>query len=119
MPLAISTTNDSGLTLRAIVDKVAVSGVELDPAQRWNNVSGDFEDSTSVALADAKITLTEDGTIDGLYYGSVEDINGTTENLRITILDNSDDTALGTAYSIPLPNVNPEVSIDLTVEEVS
>jgi hypothetical protein len=112
--LVITTTNVTGLDLFAVIDKVTTAGALLSPAERWNEVTEDWELAPS--LSDSLVALTEDATISGLYSRQLSLIDGLTENLRITILDDSN-VAIGTAYSIPIEGVNPEVVIDFTVTE--
>lgn len=120
MPLVIETTNTSGLTLKAIVDKVDTDGADVSPAQRWNEATGAFADTSGISPAsDAYITLTEGtGVLLGYYKATVADIDGLIEKLRITIIDTVNSRALGVSNSIPVENfVAPEVVVDFTVTE--
>lgn len=118
MPLVISTTNTPARSLVAIVDKVDTDGVDVSPALRWDPVGAEFvETSTFVDITDAYITMDESATIDGYYEAVVAAIDGAAENVRVTVINAADDKAIGVLYNIPLPLVNPEVTIDLTVEE--
>ena len=118
MPLVISTTNSPGYTLVAVVDKVTTDGVDVTPALRWSQDDSDFiELGDFGSVSDAYIALNESTTIDGYYEVVIGEIDGSAENVRITILNNANAQALGVLYNIPLPLVNPEVTIDLTVQE--
>ncbi len=117
MPVVISTTNTPGLDLVAVVDKVDTDGVDVSPALRWHRINeeftelGDFVDPTHAYLS------LQETDIDGYYEYVLEDVDGSAENLRLTVLNNDLARAIGVLYNIPLPLVNPSVTIDLTVEE--
>jgi hypothetical protein len=118
MPLVISTTNSTGLDLVAIVDKVDTDGVDVSPALRWDPADDAYaEIGTFGSITEAFIQLQESATIDGFYEAVVADIDGAAENVRITVLNDATDVAIGVLYNIPLPLVNPEVSVDLTITE--
>jgi hypothetical protein len=94
MPLSATTTNTPELDLVIVVDKI---------------------DSNH---AEAFVSMTEDTLIAGLYTAVIEDIDGATELLRITIINNEDEVGIGVFNSIPVETfVTPEVIIDLTVTE--
>lgn len=117
MPVVISTTNTTGLGLVATIDKVDTDGVDVSPALRWDPDVDDFDELSNFgSLSDAFITLNETDST-GYYEAVVQDIDGAAENLRITVYLFSTQKAIGVLYNIPLPLINPEVTIDLTVEE--
>jgi hypothetical protein len=118
MPLNISTTNTAGLELSAIVDKVDDDGAELSPAIRWSVAEGSFFEKEAMLFSEGLVPLVESAAPGGFYSVDMPAIDGLTEKLRITIINNEDESAIGTYVSIPVESfVAPEVTIDLTVTE--
>lgn len=115
MPLVISTTNTTGLALSAIIDKVTQDGVLVDPAERWNIDTEDWDDPAGMSAEEWSYTLSEG--LDGYYEGVIEGIDSSAENLRILIQDEESALVIGSTISIPIPLTAPEVTIDLTVTE--
>jgi hypothetical protein len=115
--LQISTTNTTGLTLVAVVEKVGSVGENLDPPLTWSVADTDFIEIADIT--DAYISLQESATITGYYSAEVSEIDSLTTNLRVTILIHDVNyRAIGTSLLIPQINtVTPDVSIDLTVTE--
>jgi hypothetical protein len=119
MPLSATTTNTPELDLVIVVDKIDSNGELIVPKLRWNRISEEFSDPDEFGdHAEAFVSMTEDTLIAGLYTAVIEDIDGATELLRITIINNEDEVGIGVFNSIPVETfVTPEVIIDLTVTE--
>lgn len=97
--LTISTTNTTGLSLSAIVDRVDIYGNSLSPAIRWNNETEAFEEADEVEWDNAYIPLVE-GTdpLTGFYLATVSGIDSAKEVLLIRIRDNDDETIIGSYF---------------------
>ncbi len=119
MPLNISTTNSTDLDLVAVIDKIDSDGNLAVPRLRWHRDDEEFQDPDEFGdVAEGFVSLVEEATLNGFYTVSIDDIDGSTEMLRITIINNEDELAIGVYDSVPVENfVTPEVVIDLTVTE--
>lgn len=115
--LTIYTTNTSGLSLSAVIDKVDVYGAQLATPLRWNNSTEAFEATSGVDIEDAYVPLTEGSTpFLGSYSVEINGIDSTAEIVQVYIIDTDSEQVIGSEFFTPA-NAETPVVLNLEVTE--